>query len=173
MKIENTLQKFLNAFDGRIENAGGYTEIYHAFSSFDGRSDWIEYCYQNMIEIHSGAKDLLQQVQNNEEEAEIWPTLDDLSFHAAIFGNYFFIFESILTQMMTEKGDAWNYPKEIIYVSKETSLIEVLQSVIASFEQLLHTFNKEDIIAQRQFLIELYVATSQLQGIVAKSRLNT
>jgi len=172
MNIENTLQEFLNAFDGRIENAGGYTEIRHAFSSFDS-SDWLEYCYQNMIEIHSGAKYLLQQVQNNEEEAEIWPTLDDLSFHAAIFGNYFFIFESIITQMMTEKGDTWNYPKEIPYVSAPTSLIEVLQNVIASFEQLLHSFNKEDLISQRHFLIELYFATSQLQGIAAKSRLCT
>jgi hypothetical protein len=173
MKIENTLQNFLNAFAGRIKAAGGYTEIYHVFSSLDSGSDWIEHCYQNMIELHSGAKDLLQQVQHNEEVAEILPTLDDIAFHAAIFGNYFYIFESIFTQIMTEKGDAWNYPKEITYISIQISLIEVLQSVISSFERLLHSFTKEDLITQRKFLIELYLVTSQLQGIAAKSRLNT
>ena len=173
MNIENTLQDFLSGFIGRIENAGGVTEIYYAFSTLYNGSKWIEHCHQNMIEIYSGAKHLIEQIENNDTTEEIWPTLDDLSFHAAIFGNYYHIFQSIFTEILTDKGLSWNDPKEIMSNRMQSSLNHVLKNGIASFERLMESFIKKDIIAQHKYLNEFYLVSSQLQCIAASSRLNT
>lgn len=77
MNIDDTLRNFLSGFSGRIKNAGGFTEIYHAFSELDNDSKWIDQCHQNMIEMYLGARHLIRQMENNEPPEEIWPTLDD------------------------------------------------------------------------------------------------
>lgn len=172
MNIERTLQEFLIGFSGNIENAGGFTEVYHAFSTLGDGSKWVKYCCENMVEIYDGARNLLDQITNNEPSEEVWPVLHDLSFHAAVFGNHYHILESLLATTLTEQGVPWHYPVKIIE-TMHVSLQNILRNGMESFERLLAAFTKKDIIAQHNYLGELYLATCQLQCIAARNRINT
>lgn len=173
MNNEIILRAYLSEIGDRIKDASGFTEIYHAFSTLGDGSQWMDYCHQNLMELYSGAKSLIEQIADGDPIEETWPTLDDLSFHAAIFGNYYHIFESIFTEILTEKGIPWDYPKEIISENIDVSLTIVLNNITNCFEQMMEAVIQKDIVAQRKHLNVLYLASSRVQCIVATSKANS
>jgi hypothetical protein len=75
--------------------------------------------------------------------------------------------------MLLEQGLPWKYPNEMIVNKVQSTLKEVLEYLIKNFECLMESFIKKDIISQNKYLNELYLSSSQLQCIAAKSRLDT
>jgi len=163
----------VSSFDARIKDAGGVTEIYYAFSTLYDSSKWADQCQQNMVEIYARAKSLLEHIENGDGAENVWPTLDDLAFHAAIFGCYYHIFDSALGQSLASGDIPWNDPSGIVEHDLGSDLKQVLGNSIGCFENLVEAFNRKDVVAQRRHLTELYLLLSRLQCFAARNRLGT
>ena len=168
--IDDTVKDFLGALSGKIKNAGGFVEVYYAFSTL-GDARWVEYCHQNMLDIYLEAKDLLEQLKHDAPAEELWPLLDDLSFHSAVFECYYFILESVLSEMLLEEGDySTNVPARIADASPVGNLEHILITAIEAFQQLLGAYEVSDVSEQRRYMSNLYLAATQIQYIAARSR---
>ena len=166
MNIETTFRDFLLSLVPKIQDAGGVLEIHSAFSSFYEDEKWTAWCLENIVEIYERANDLLEQLQSNGCVEDEWLTLNDLAFHAAIFGCYYHIFDSML------QGDL-SCSDRIVENDHGADLRQVLKDTIKCFVSLTEAFDKKDVVAQHRHLTELYIASSQLQYFAGKAKLGT
>lgn len=172
--MDKQIKTFLRNICEKIQDSAGSVDtIFTSGTSIlsENAEQWIGFGTSNVSEIYSHLEDIERGIELNHENLlmamleDLLPALEDLAYHSAVFGIYFFSIEEILQLNITKAGisrlPASHLQNIIIKMpdNAEESDNAFLESIVSEAKQAKTAFEDiffSDVSDYSRQLISLY-----------------
>ena len=111
--MDDDLKIFFTNICDNLKNSSGSVDIIVTTGTsvlLERSDDWISYGISNLSEIHAAIKDIMDILREYEPDDssrelpvdDLFAVLQDLAYHSAVFGVYFFAIESIFEEKIID-----------------------------------------------------------------------
>jgi hypothetical protein len=113
--MNEKIRRYFEDICEKIRNSPGSVDtIFTSGTSIlsENADQWIGFGVSNVSEIYSHLDSIIQETNQNHQKPragvfqDLLPILEDLAYHSAVFGIYFFSIEDILQQNITKNGSS-------------------------------------------------------------------